>query len=1164
MRLKKLHLKAFGPFTDRVLDFGDARGLVMLYGPNEAGKSSALRAISDLRFGIEPQSRDNFVHTHPEMKVGGEFVDRNGKEYSFLRRKGRGVTLLFADFGTSDAPTTAVPAEIEALLTCGLNRKAYDAMFGLDHQRLREGGQALLKGEGDVGAALFEASSGVRSIPRVLDTLEASSRKLFMPGARGRNARINEMLKAYDEQHAQLRRAQLRPSQWADILRKHQGAAADLAELERRRDHLSSSLLLTNELRAVAPLLSTLDNAMQVLQTLKAVPLLDSNASTDRAAAESGLSAANHNASMAEAEAVRQQLALDNLILDEDILAVGPSVRRLAVSAEAIDQLQRAIAEAELEVREETQQVSIVASQIDASLSPEAVLARTLSKTQKIGIEQVIGDFELAQHTLEQHLHVGRQGEENDDRAATALPPSEARTALRVAQAEIARANGDLKRLAALPAEIKAARRAVSASLKALGLEDGSTLGDFRQLLDAQIDSAMKDQNAHQTRREGVQARIQEISNALPAISRELERLLESGAVATRDEVEVARAHRESGWKLVRGVYIDGTNPKADDFSGGKPLAQAYEAAVVQADQRVDELAGDTERAARVQACKHEVQTLESDRAELQRQLEEMDNREGMRLESWAALLSEAKLPEFSPAALRDWQALLPAARTALETLESKLDELERVQAIEQELTVDLHAAIVGTGLAVPAASETLRTLAALAGDLEENVKQREAAINTAAGKKTERESQRQQRAIREEALKTTVRSAHDALKRALAMLLLPGDASVSVARARLVEFEDLVEAKSRVAAAEANRARAGEALSLIKDSAAVIWRALGDAEPEQVRLYVDQTVTRLDSAEAVQRARDLAKQARDRAVEDQRIHGSTASLHQNALVALCALAQVESANLLPEAEEQSRRKREAQVEIDRSRQQLALASRRTIDELRTLLAPEDLGKMDANEVSWTAEQDQIVEKIRVARQREEEARRELEAIDGSDAAAAARDAMERASAAVRVSMPQWIRTKIARSLLAEALKGFRERAQGPMLKAASGYFARMTLEGFTGLLNDDASDEPVLIAQRSNGSHVHVEELSEGTRDQLYLALRLAALDIRRAAGVELPVILDDILITSDDARSGAMLMALADFARENQVMVFTHHQHIAEMAARYVPSESLAMVEL
>jgi len=77
-------------------------------------------------------------------------------------------------------------------------------------------------------------------------------------------------------------------------------------------------------------------------------------------------------------------------------------------------------------------------------------------------------------------------------------------------------------------------------------------------------------------------------------------------------------------------------------------------------------------------------------------------------------------------------------------------------------------------------------------------------------------------------------------------------------------------------------------------------------------------------------------------------------------------------------------------------------------------------------------------------------------------------------------------------------------------------------------------------------------------------LALRLAALGLRRAAGVDLPVILDDVLMTSDDHRASLMLQTLGDFSRQGQVIVFTHHLHVAEIARESVPESALAVVNL
>jgi uncharacterized protein YhaN len=105
--------------------------------------------------------------------------------------------------------------------------------------------------------------------------------------------------------------------------------------------------------------------------------------------------------------------------------------------------------------------------------------------------------------------------------------------------------------------------------------------------------------------------------------------------------------------------------------------------------------------------------------------------------------------------------------------------------------------------------------------------------------------------------------------------------------------------------------------------------------------------------------------------------------------------------------------------------------------------------------------------------------------------------------------------------------------------------------------------NDTVLVALRGNGNRVHVDDMSEGTRDQLYLSLRLAALDFRRAAGVDLPIILDDILITSDDERTLAILEALSESAKVHQVMVFTHHNHIVDLARRRFES-GIQLIEL
>ena len=73
---------------------------------------------------------------------------------------------------------------------------------------------------------------------------------------------------------------------------------------------------------------------------------------------------------------------------------------------------------------------------------------------------------------------------------------------------------------------------------------------------------------------------------------------------------------------------------------------------------------------------------------------------------------------------------------------------------------------------------------------------------------------------------------------------------------------------------------------------------------------------------------------------------------------------------------------------------------------------------------------------------------------------------------------------------------------------------------------------------------------MSDGTRDQLYLSLRLATLEQHLSKGEPLPFVVDDILIGFDDNRTRVCLEVLAELAAMTQVLLFTHHRRVLELA--------------
>jgi len=92
-----------------------------------------------------------------------------------------------------------------------------------------------------------------------------------------------------------------------------------------------------------------------------------------------------------------------------------------------------------------------------------------------------------------------------------------------------------------------------------------------------------------------------------------------------------------------------------------------------------------------------------------------------------------------------------------------------------------------------------------------------------------------------------------------------------------------------------------------------------------------------------------------------------------------------------------------------------------------------------------------------------------------------------------------------------------------------------------------------------ANGDTLGVEGLSEGTRDQLYLALRLASLERHVGANEPLPLIVDDLLVNFDDRRAAATLRLLGELSKRTQVLFFTHHSRLRDLARKAVPREQL-----
>ena len=244
MRIDRLDLTAFGPFTGTTLDLS-APGVHLVTGPNEAGKSTALRAFDQLLFGIDVRSPYDFVHARGALRLGALIRSADDDTFEIVRTKSRNAPLLGADGSPLDQTT------LSAVLG-GIDRTTFTSEFALTSEELRRGGATLARGGGDLGQALAASRSGLR-LTEALRAIEQRMEELYKQ--KGSRPRINARLAALKQARDRKRDAILRPQEYDEREREVTAAEESLA-------------LLTAELNQVRSEHSRLERLSQALPAL--------------------------------------------------------------------------------------------------------------------------------------------------------------------------------------------------------------------------------------------------------------------------------------------------------------------------------------------------------------------------------------------------------------------------------------------------------------------------------------------------------------------------------------------------------------------------------------------------------------------------------------------------------------------------------------------------------------------------------------------------------------------------------------------------------------------------------------------------------------------------------------------------------------------------------
>jgi len=1153
MKIDQIDLKAYGHFTNQRLDLGGTAGLHIICGPNEAGKTTLWRAINGALFGIPEPTPDGHLHGNPKLRVGLALTARSGERLAVMRRKGRVNTLLMYDPATGDELADTVPEDQLRDWLGGLSQGLFLAMFSLDHDALVRGGEALAEGKGDADESIFEAGAGLTSIRSLRAKLDREAEILFKP--RASTSAIYRTLSDYDQTRKQAKEAAVRPAEWTSsrLAMEASSKAYEAAKAEQVR--LQKEARRLERLAAILPDVAALDLAQQRLTGLASVPLLPPSASVERVAAATKRSEAATAERTATGRLQQHQGEMEAIQINDAVLADAESIESIhhATSAYRDASLQSTRAEATIEAAQ--RDFDSVLKQIAGDNVPADPLQWIPDPTRVARIRALItsGATVKATHAADLKTQNEKTLEiEQLDSEILSLGQEDSFDDLSAYLDSIADHGDPEARAQQLEDEAAATEKKLNTEASALKMLSADAVAKTTVPLDTAVQSFKTDDEELRRRARSIREAIEKIEDDLADLKGKIDGLAIRGDVPTKEAVLGEREKRNDLWQDIRRHFMPAPGEPAP--VDAPPPAERYEHAVVSADDAADGLFGDAERATRYAEFRVRESQMQSSLL-LEHGREDSVDKEHKDLDRrWSEMLSAHGLPAVKINEATSWIAKREAFLQKLDASQGKRNEALRSRQLAQEIRARIAEIYRLMKLHEPAATERL----------SETLARARAVAKQHADKLTQRQLKKTARAKAEAAQKhadaaeSTSRTKLDVWQtqwgEAMLAIRLAIAAGAEEASARLEQFSDLAQAHDALERARTEQRNARIQIDDYGTRLGKTWqRVRSEKFPADGRshdilaseLYGELTATRLQQA----KKDTLTQQVADdqQAVEEARQAAEDATKTIDKLLIQAGCITVESLEIVE----------------GQSAQRAALISEVCDTETRLVQSAglplaEALGQAQGQDPDAVAEaldqnQQKNEESAAEVQKRHEEylaTRLAFEKMDGSAAAAEAQQKTAQHAARIAERGADYAASRIASAVLAQVIDTYQKRNQGPLIDKAANRFATITGDRYSGVVIDYDEEKQILKAVRANGERLTMEQLSTGRRDQLFLALRLAAIEGHLDNGEPLPVIVDDIMIQFDDEAAAATFKVLADMSQRTQVLFLTHHEHLLDVA--------------
>lgn len=1152
MRLRRLDLTRYGKFTDYSIDFGEyiagTPDLHIVYGLNEAGKSTSLSAYLDLLFGIEERTRYAFLHQGKTMEIGG-CLEFNGAAHELKRIKQRSNSLL-------DNHGQPINEAVLSLPLVGLNRDAYRMMFSLDDQTLEDGGNAILESKGDLGELLFSASAGLAGISSTLETAARDADEIFRK--RASSTKIANLKRQIAELKSRRDEIDIQASAYKILTSTLQQAEAAYAETIREIGAVKTRQEAISRILRAYPLASDYHRGQEELLAYQDLP--------EPAAAWTALlpdlideetRLQTRMAGIAQREE-RLHDELKNLIVDDHLLDMADRFQHLSEAAARYQSAEQDLPKRKSSHAEWSRQVDHILLALGKTevTEPESLIipAARIGALRELIAEK--SGIEVAKQSAEKEHEAARLALEDLQSAQEALEAQNGE----MDAATVAKLQSHLNRLrqSDLIADLRHGERSLTDKQQLfddtiIALHPWSGDGDaLRRIVppDAERIAVWKSAFAALEKRRTLHLDNQRALNeTLQDDTARAAALRDATSIIDDDEAHEATVERNAAWEAhLRALDLTTANDFAEKLKKTDEIAASRLNGAKQLEELRSLSAALSVTKAKLEQQVRLLSAVDEEQEILCRDIRsetpnEIDLAVTTSLETWLAQLdrwAKTRLP-----ALSAWDD----RRRTQNSIEEIKGALETEQQALSKILADIGLCIEGSPL--PAL-----------------VQAAENALADHAAHKSQRTAANQRIIELARALTARQKVLDDATSaaenwqnmwsRALEMTWF-ADQQGSVGA-----VHELLNAVSELPAALRERAEMQHRIETMKSDQQAflpelskLHADLGEAFDDTNPLEASKWLTRkYDAAKALYAARQEKEKDLVTLAEERDDLSREIAIHAAHKREMTDFFDVETLAAVREALEHCARRDRQVAENSRIERQILVEMQQgSLAEALGALADIDLEMLQREQAEIAAKLDDMDGRAKSLFADKARAADQLNAVGGDDVAA--RIDAERKTAVLEIEdiAMRYLRLRSGGLIAEQALRAYRDKHRSAMMRRASEAFRLMTRDEYTGLATHPDKDRETLIGLHKQSGSKRAIDMSKGTRFQLYLALRLAGYEEFAAARPAVPFIADDIMETFDEPRSEEVFRLFGQMAHVGQVIYLTHHRHLCDLARQVMP---------